>query len=279
MRSKLTKTIILIVFVVFLGINNVEAVTCTYSKITFNDSQNNGYFLSDLLDIFTGVRERYIIEIDSFGNTTKITHRITNYPAIWRGTTEDVTSQYNVDFTLCPSGISFDGNTIVAGNTYRGDDNGWNDGSQYVGTLTPDGDLDTVSCGEITDIPKGIPNTTKIIYLLLQIGIPIALVVFGMIDLMKAITAQKEDEIKKGQQTFIKRLISAAIVFFVFAIVKTLSSFLADNTSVGECLKCFIKGDCTTTSDEQPSNQGSGGGGSVGGGGGGNRPNATVAPY
>ena len=31
MRSKLTKTIILIVFVVFLGINNVEARTCTYS--------------------------------------------------------------------------------------------------------------------------------------------------------------------------------------------------------------------------------------------------------
>lgn len=116
-----------------------------------------------------------------------------------------------------------------------------------------------VSCGSVTDIPKIIPSTTKIVYLVIEILVPIALVILGMIDLAKGVMAQKEDEIKKGQQTFIKRIIAAAIMFFVLAIVKLFASFLADDSSVGECLNCFIKGECVeeslldeeeTTSDE-----------------------------
>ena len=52
-------------------------------------------------------------------------------------------------------------------------------------------------------------------------------------DLGKAVIAQKEDEIKKGQSTFIKRLIAAAFVFFVVVIVKLLVSLLADNSGAG----------------------------------------------
>ena len=65
-----------------------------------------------------------------------------------------------------------------------------------------------------------------------------------MLDLAKAVMAQKEDEIKKGQQTLIKRLVAAAIVFFIFSIVKMVATYLSDNSSVGSCMNCFIKGDC-----------------------------------
>ena len=110
-----------------------------------------------------------------------------------------------------------------------------------------------VSCGSgmITDIPVIIPKVISIAYTVLQIAIPVVLVVIGSIDLMKGITAQKEDEIKKGQQIFIKRLISAALVFFVFVIVKAVISLVADGsgTKIMECAECFVSNKCTKQTD------------------------------
>ena len=87
----------------------------------------------------------------------------------------------------------------------------------------------------------GIPsNLAYIIYLivrLIQVVVPILLIVWGMLDLGKAVMAQKEDEIKKGQQTFVKRLIAAAIVFFVVSIVKLLVG-LVGGDSDGTMMKC-----------------------------------------
>ncbi len=82
--------------------------------------------------------------------------------------------------------------------------------------------------------PAGIPDKLayiiSLVYKILQIGVPILLVIWGMLDLGKAVMAQKEDEIKKGQSTFIKRLIAAAIVFFVFTITTLLVGLVADNS-------------------------------------------------
>ena len=87
-----------------------------------------------------------------------------------------------------------------------------------------------------------IANTVHYIILAIQIAVPILLVIFGMLDLAKSIIAQKEDEIKKGQQIFIKRLITAAIVFFVIAVVKFLIGFVADDEGIMTCFDCFING-------------------------------------
>ena len=75
---------------------------------------------------------------------------------------------------------------------------------------------------------------------------PVVLVIVGSLDFFKAISAQKEEDIKKGQQMFIKRLVYAAVVFFVFVIVKVLISAVADTTgsSIIECAECFIEGKC-----------------------------------
>ena len=97
-----------------------------------------------------------------------------------------------------------------------------------------------VSCGDgmLTDIPKMIPKTVHIFYLLIQIAVPILLVIFGSIDFVKGLTSQKDEDIKKGQQTFIKRLISAGILFFVFSFVKIVISFAADSDKSANILKC-----------------------------------------
>ena len=56
----------------------------------------------------------------------------------------------------------------------------------------------------------------------------------------------EEDEIKKGQQAFVKRLIYAALVFFVLVIVKVLISAVADSSGskILECAECFLEGKC-----------------------------------
>ncbi len=105
-----------------------------------------------------------------------------------------------------------------------------------------------VKCG--TMIPKMatiIPNLTSTIVDILKIGVPVLLIIFGMLDLGKAVMAQKEDEIKKSQQLFIKRLLSAALVFLVFIIVEVVFNLIAGSTEdnsdkIWNCVSCFING-------------------------------------
>lgn len=65
---------------------------------------------------------------------------------------------------------------------------------------------------------------------ILQIGIPILLIVLGMLDLGKAVVAGKEDEIKKNQQMLVKRAISAVAVFLVATIVVLVFDVIADSS-------------------------------------------------
>ena len=103
----------------------------------------------------------------------------------------------------------------------------------------------TLNCGTADPITldSALPNLTSTIVTLIKIGVPILLIIFGMLDLGKAVMAQKEDEIKKGWQTFIKRIIAAAIVFFVVVIVQLVINLVGgDNKSVWNCASCFING-------------------------------------
>ena len=53
------------------------------------------------------------------------------------------------------------------------------------------------------EIPPMITNIISYIVTGIKIGVPIILVIFGMIDLGKAVMQSKEDDIKKAQSTFI----------------------------------------------------------------------------
>lgn len=105
------------------------------------------------------------------------------------------------------------------------------------------------TCGNLTNfVFDGIfPYVVSTIVLIIRIIVPVALIIFGMIDLLKSAVAAKEDEIKKGQQTFIKRLITGAIVFLVISLIQILIRFLSSGEpSVMQCFNCFIRGDVDT---------------------------------
>lgn len=91
-------------------------------------------------------------------------------------------------------------------------------------------------------IDAKIPNIIHTVIVGIKIAVPILLVIFGMLDLGKAVTAQKEDEIKKGQHILIKRLITGALIFLVISIVQILVSFVAGDEGIMTCASCFLNG-------------------------------------
>lgn len=78
-------------------------------------------------------------------------------------------------------------------------------------------------CDTLAPLLKLIKNG---IIPLIQLGIPIILIILGMLDLGKAVIASKEDEIKTAQKLLIKRAIYAVAIFFVVLIVQLVFGLL-----------------------------------------------------
>lgn len=96
-------------------------------------------------------------------------------------------------------------------------------------------------------------NIVGFIVKAIWIGIPILLIIFGMIDLGKAVIASKEDEVKKATKAFGKRFLYAVLVFLVVWIVtivlKTVSSLSAGQMDYNEadwrqCWNKITTGSC-----------------------------------
>ena len=94
------------------------------------------------------------------------------------------------------------------------------------------------------DIPNKIVNIVSTLITVIKFGVPVLLIIFGMLDLGKAVVASKEDEIKKGQQMFIKRVIAAILVFFVVTVVQLVVNLAKsdDDGDIWSCIKTFTCG-------------------------------------
>ena len=105
-----------------------------------------------------------------------------------------------------------------------------------------------VKCGNgiIDKMPSQIQDVTKSLYDLAMVVTPIILIVMGTIDLTKGIMSGKEEEMKKGRETFIKRIVVGIIVFLVALITRFAVSIVAGSNSnytrIIECMDCFIGG-------------------------------------
>lgn len=111
-------------------------------------------------------------------------------------------------------------------------------------------DLTYIKCGGAWDIPEQIPSLTSFFINALKIATPIILIFISIVSLVKAVAASNEDEIKKAQSKFVKRLIAAVIVFFVIQITQFVVIKVADEDDVGNiksCLKCFLNNTCDTS--------------------------------
>lgn len=107
------------------------------------------------------------------------------------------------------------------------------------------------ACGSVigAGIPGSIVNIIHYVYLGIQIIVPIMLIIFGMLDLAKALSAQKEDEIKKAQSGLIKKAITAVLVFLIFSLVRFVFNFAGGEQNVWGCVDNIINGTCDVGSN------------------------------
>ena len=81
--------------------------------------------------------------------------------------------------------------------------------------------------GPIVSVIKGLFNIIKIV-------IPIALLIFGVIDLAKAVIASDEKEIKGATSKFIKRAIAAVAIFFAVTLVDVIMGLVGKGEETGD---------------------------------------------
>ncbi len=94
----------------------------------------------------------------------------------------------------------------------------------------PGKDVSTVLLkkGECQPDLQKIVNILKFVLTAIQWLVPILLILWGTIDLVKAVVAGKEDDIKKNQKALIKRVISAVIVFLLPLAVSILMGLIGE---------------------------------------------------
>lgn len=80
-----------------------------------------------------------------------------------------------------------------------------------------------------------IVGIIKKVLAVMQIAIPIILLLFGTIDLGKAVMAGEEKEIKAATSTLIKRAIAAVAVFLLFMVVSVVTGWVGGE----EWTKCW----------------------------------------
>ena len=76
------------------------------------------------------------------------------------------------------------------------------------------------SCSGI--LGSGVVEVLNWVYTGVLIATPILVVVLSMKDILTAVTAGKDDEIKKAQASMIKRIIIGVVMFFIPILIKAI---------------------------------------------------------
>ena len=78
----------------------------------------------------------------------------------------------------------------------------------------------------------------KLVIQVIQYAVPVALILWGSIDLFKSITTGKDEETKKKQTLLFKKVLSAVIVFLLPWLIFTIMSILGGSVGTfGSCYK------------------------------------------
>ena|GEM_PF-2111479 len=272
MKNIFTKTIIMIVFVVFLGLVNTSSVDAANFYCIYRDRG---------IEIVVPIEGPRIPVLDITNeNGSQMNYRVRNWnQSAPRGPNYTANNQAMAGF--CPERMFFvsrhDGPNHIyfsdlasapmmqdylrnmyrppSGVTLLQDVRRTTEepGRSVVNIATvnpdlvspiPDG-IVSYSCGDgfIKGLPSNSLRFARYTYLFLQVVVPILLIILGSIDFAKAVASQKEDEIKKGQSSFFKRLITAAMIFLLLLIIRLVVGMAGDNSArILQCMNCFLRG-------------------------------------
>lgn len=103
-----------------------------------------------------------------------------------------------------------------------------------------------MGCGDNIGIPYDLPGIVRVVISIIKIGVPILIIIFGSVDLVKVVFGGEKDELSKSTKKVVRRLIAGAAVFFVVSFVQILMHLLGrDSDSFAACLNCFTYDDST----------------------------------
>lgn len=117
--------------------------------------------------------------------------------------------------------------------------------------------MNLVTLGAVSEFCTSMAGPLKfvgIVVWIFKVAIPVIILVMGMIDLGKAVTASKDDEIKKAMKQLMIRLISGVLIFFIPTIIMFVFRVITEfNDIEGEvnfnvCEACILRptsGDCS----------------------------------
>jgi len=77
-----------------------------------------------------------------------------------------------------------------------------------------------------------------------RIVVPLLVIIFGMIDLGKAVVGSKDEDIKKAAKQLLLRAIAGVCIFFVPSLVQGIFSMLGDRVPDYDVCASCLKGDC-----------------------------------
>ncbi len=102
------------------------------------------------------------------------------------------------------------------------------------------------------EIDPILPAVTSTLVTVIKIGIPLALVFLGMLDLGKAVMANDEKVMKEAQSRLIKRFVYAIIIFILVAIVQLVFNMIGnagkdsatdtEKGNIADCIDLFVNG-------------------------------------
>lgn len=125
--------------------------------------------------------------------------------------------------------------------------------------VAPPYDTKTITCGNVKGIPRGLTFFSRSAVSIIKLLVPVILIVLGIIDMLRASSANDEKIMKDATSKFIRRIVAAILVFFVVSliqfVVKTISNSAKesnnedvenDANNIMSCISCFIsdKDDC-----------------------------------
>lgn len=111
------------------------------------------------------------------------------------------------------------------------------------------------------DFCKNTANIWQIIgwvLLIFKIVIPVLLIIFGMVDLGKAVVASKSDEVTKSVKSLAMRAAAAVIIFLIPTVIGIIMGFVADFKDSGAaddfnvCRSCITRpnGECASYAND-----------------------------
>ena len=89
-----------------------------------------------------------------------------------------------------------------------------------------------------------------------KIVIPILVIIFGMVDLGKAVVASKDDEIKKAAKSLMFRALAGILIFFIPTIIMFVFRIISEFNTIEQdlqfdvCEACILKPNSSKCTDQ-----------------------------